>query len=61
MENTLTLKTVAEKLGISVAWLRRMCQQGKCPIPYTRLSARKTLFKESDVQKYIEEHTYAGK
>lgn len=59
-KETMTLKEVAERLGISKEWLQKLAQRGKCPIPYTRLSERKRIFKTVDVENYIKEHTYAG-
>lgn len=59
-KETMSLKEVAARLGMSEIWLRKLVQRGQCPIPYIRLSERKRRFKKVDVENYIKEHTYAG-
>lgn len=57
----MSLKEVAIRLGMTDGWLRKLVQRDRCPIPYMNLSERKRMFKRTDVENYIKDHTYAGK
>lgn len=59
-DKLLRVKEVAEKLSIGVTTVWLYAREGKLPKP-TKISPRVTVWKESDINKFIEDSTSTPK